>query len=681
MSAMRNLGSIIASALLLAIAPLALAQDDGSVDPPDRVMRLAYQSGDVEFAAAGESDWGNASVNRPLTTGDQIETGDDGRVALELGSASVRVDSNSAFDLLDLEDNIAQFSLQQGTLNMSVRDMDSGETYEVDTPTIAFVANAPGIYRVDDAPNGDGSMVTVFSGSGTIYGENGVNMPAEAGHSYRIDNPQLADIDDSGIPAADDFDRFCSERDERYARSESSQYVPDDMVGYNDLDGYGEWDNSSDYGNVWYPTRVANDWAPYRDGRWEWINPWGWTWVDNAPWGFAPSHYGRWAYISHRWGWIPGGSSHGHDRHHGHSVYAPALVAFIGGSGFSIGIGGDQPVGWFPLGPRDVYQPPYRVSRNYFSNVNAGHFDRTHLDNAFKNYNANRPDPAIIYNNRSVPGAVTVVPRNVFIGARPVASAALRIDQQDLARANIEPALRIMPNAASREPRTGVMPARGADNRFVRPNVVRHPPPAAVAPISGRVHVSEDQGGTPLVPSQMHDLRPANGNDARQAPVRGVITAPHGDAGDAPARNAYPVRRTLPYDAKVQDAPATGDARSERFTRPRASVVQAPAMQANPQTTNDDVQRIAPQQQRLQQRAPRQQAQVVPVPAPMPQAREQPRPIRAPVQRREPPMQETPRVQPVQQQHAREAAQEARRQEARDKAEQKKKDEQDQQEH
>jgi hypothetical protein len=24
------------------------------------------------------------------------------------------------------------------------------------------------------------------------------------------------------------------------------------------------------------------------------MSPWGWTWVDNAPWGFAPFHYGRW---------------------------------------------------------------------------------------------------------------------------------------------------------------------------------------------------------------------------------------------------------------------------------------------------------------------------------------------------------------------------------------------------
>mgnify|MGYP001552124925 CR=1 FL=1 len=644
MSAAQNLGSAIASALLLAIAPLASAQDSASGDPPDRVMRLAYQSGDVEFAAAGEDDWGSVDVNRPLTTGDQLETGDDGRAALELGDASVRIDGNSAFDLLDLEDDIAQFDLPQGTLNMSVRDMDSGESYEVDTPTIAFVADEPGIYRIDVAPDGDGSMVTVFSGSGTIYGEDGVNMPAEAGHSYRIGDSRLSDVTDGNLPAPDDFDRFCSARDERHARSESAEHVSDDMIGYDDLDGYGEWDSSSDDGDVWYPTQVPSDWAPYRDGRWEWIDPWGWTWVDHAPWGFAPSHYGRWAYIGHRWGWIPGGRWHG--RHHGHSVYAPALVAFIGGSGFSIGIGGDQPVGWFPLGPRDVYQPPYRVSRDYFTSVNAGRFEPARVDNAFRTYSAHRQDPAIVYGNRNVQGAVTVVPRNVFTGARPVASATLRISQQDLAKANVEPLPRITPNAASLGVRAGATIAHGSGRQFARPIMARHVPPAATVPFSERVHAIAGQGGAPLAPAQLHE---AHANGAQPAHV--VIAAPHGDAANA------------------------------RVARPRADRAQAPTMPAgNRQTTNGNAS-DAPSRPRMQQRMPRQQtAAVAPTPSTMPRAREQPRPIRAPMQPHDAQMQATPRVQPVPQPHPREAVP-ARQQETRDKAEQRRKDVQDQQQH
>jgi len=40
----------------------------------------------------------------------------------------------------------------------------------------------------------------------------------------------------------------------------------------------------------------SRDWAPYREGHWAWIEPWGWTWVDDASFGFVTSHYGRWAF-------------------------------------------------------------------------------------------------------------------------------------------------------------------------------------------------------------------------------------------------------------------------------------------------------------------------------------------------------------------------------------------------
>src|SRR2546429_1728856 len=37
--------------------------------------------------------------------------------------------------------------------------------------------------------------------------------------------------------------------------------------------------------------------SPYSNGYWNWVAPWGWTWIDYAPWGFAPFHYGRWAFV------------------------------------------------------------------------------------------------------------------------------------------------------------------------------------------------------------------------------------------------------------------------------------------------------------------------------------------------------------------------------------------------
>jgi hypothetical protein len=81
------------------------------------------------------------------------------------------------------------------------------------------------------------------------------------------------------------------------------------MTGFEELDLYGSWDTVPDCGAVWYPSSVPAEWAPCRDGQWVWVEPWGWTWVDAGLWGFAPLHYGPWARIDDRWGWVPGTKS------------------------------------------------------------------------------------------------------------------------------------------------------------------------------------------------------------------------------------------------------------------------------------------------------------------------------------------------------------------------------------
>ena len=599
MLATRLLSSAITTAILLAYAPHASAQ---AADPPDRVARLAYQTGDVQFAASGEDNWGSADVNRPLVTGDRLETGRDGRAALELGQASVRIKDDSAFNLLELDSDVAQFELSQGTLNMRVRRIDDGQTYEVDTPTVAFVAERAGSYRVDIAPDHTGSMVTVFAGSGTVYGENGVSKQVTAGHSYRIDDSRLASVTVHGIPAPDAFDRFNASRDGRYERSISRRYVSEDVIGYEDLDGYGDWSTSADYGEVWYPTRVARNWAPYQDGHWAWVDPWGWTWVDNAPWGFAPSHYGRWAYIGNRWGWLP-------CRSRERSIYAPALVAFVGGSHFSIGIniGGGEPVGWFPLGPQDVYQPPYQVTRNYFTNINVTNVrvvnNTTIINNTYNNYITNSPGSSINYNNRNVPGAVTVVPRNVFTGARPVAGAAMKINPKDLAQAQVTPILRVAPNAGSLGVRPGSRPAGVPVQRFEGgPIFAHHSPPATAAPFAERIKLIGNQGGAPLASEQLNTLRQSHATQAH-APPRVVMAAPGGGAINPPAHhenrlpaNAAPGatvpalhgnQGTMRAAATGEPPMRTGELPSARFAHPRAGG-QAPTNQpANPLTPSD----------------------------------------------------------------------------------------------
>ena len=58
--------------LLIAVSAFLAAQ----TDPPGRVGRLSYSDGPVSFQPAGVTDWVDADVNRPLTTGDQVWVGD-----------------------------------------------------------------------------------------------------------------------------------------------------------------------------------------------------------------------------------------------------------------------------------------------------------------------------------------------------------------------------------------------------------------------------------------------------------------------------------------------------------------------------------------------------------------------------------------------------------------------------
>ena len=566
---------------------------DNSDQAPGRVARLAYLSGQVQFAPAGESDWGSVEVNRPMVIGDRLLTGGDGRAVLELGDASVRIDNDSAFDFLNLAQDNVQIELSQGTLNMAVRQLAQSANFEVDTPTVAFVASTPGIYRIDDDPSGAGSMVTVFQGSGIVYGENGVSRQVAAGMSYRFNDSTLASVDVNAVPQPDDFDRFCEARDANYNRyaQQDQQYVPPDMIGSDDLDQYGQWNDVPEYGNVWYPASVPAGWAPYRYGHWAWIDPWGWTWVDDEPWGFAPFHYGRWAYIGNRWGWMPGQVDV-------RPEYAPALVAFIGGAGFSLSasFGGGGPVGWFPLGPRDVYVPWFRASRNYFTNVNVTNIrnvyvNKTVINNFYTDYHAGRVPPrgGRDYAYRSMPGAVTAVPRSVFTGARPVRPAALKLDRTQLARTEVALRPGVNPDRNSlglRHP-TARPTTIGGREPFARPVIARHQPPPRPVDFATRQKVIANQQGQPLTATQMQGLRksrPAPANDhvklvpaiAGAAAGAAAIGAMRRTAPPRPAESAARTQPTRPVVAPRAGEPPAPRAGSTEPFKNTAHPIQAP---------------------------------------------------------------------------------------------------------
>jgi hypothetical protein len=482
---------------LFAIAAPSFADDD----PPGRVARLSFMRGDVSFAPAGDDDWVQASINRPLGTGDKLYTDNGGRVELEIGAATLRLDQQSSFDVLNLDDTFAQTELTSGTMNLHVRRVFEGQSYEVDTPTLAFVVTQPGDFRIDIAPDGTSTMITVFNGSGDVYGENNASYSVREGDSYRFHDASLQDYEVLDIPRGDEFDGWVDSRNQRYQSAVSRQYVDDDVIGYADLDDYGGWDNTPDYGQVWYPTQVDAGWAPYRSGHWAWIDPWGWSWVDNAAWGFAPFHYGRWVYTGNRWGWCPG-------PRHVRAIYAPALVAFVGGGGFGINVA-SGPVGWFPLGPRDVYVPWYHASRGYFTNVNVRNttiINNTYITNVYNDYSRGRPITGVNYAYRN-DRALTAVSRETFVGARPVNAGRVEIGAAQLRGANVVSRVGIAPDRSSfvsaNAARARAVPTAQTLDRRV---IARTAPPPRPASVATRIAAIQRNDAQPLPTAQLRQI-------------------------------------------------------------------------------------------------------------------------------------------------------------------------------
>ena len=300
------------------------------IDPPSRVARLAYTAGVVNFSAAGDANWVSATVNRPVAIGDRLRTDGNARAEIQLGGAAVRLNGQTSASVVNLDDQMAQLQLSQGTLNLRVRQMARDQVFEVDTPNLVFLVRQPGEYRVTVDPDGQVTTLIVRSGQGEARGLGG-SFVIDARQTYRFAGTDLRRYQLIDTPWLDEFDRWAMDRDRLLDNSVSARYVSPDVLGYQDLDAHGTWQVDASYGNVWYPNRVAVGWAPYREGHWALVQPWGWTWIDDASWGFAVSHYGRWAQLGGRWAWVPGPNQ-------GRVVYAPALVAFVGGNNFQLSI-------------------------------------------------------------------------------------------------------------------------------------------------------------------------------------------------------------------------------------------------------------------------------------------------------------------------------------------------------
>lgn len=454
------------SGLAATLALSCATAQEPVVDPPDRVGRLSLIEGDVSLAPAQSEEWADAVLNRPLTTGDKLWVEENGRAELQVDSSTIHLDHGTGFSFIELDDDVMQMSLTDGAATIRVRRLGERETIQVETPNATITLRDPGEYHFEVDVESDRTVVKARSGEAEIVGKL-KSYVVRANEAAVLTGLEDLHATINPIAPRTAFEAWANDRDRERNESNSSRYVSENVVGYEELDDNGEWVHEPEYGHVWRPTYVVHDWAPYRYGRWLFVRPWGWTWVDDARWGFAPFHYGRWAYLRHRWCWVPG-------PRHVRAVYAPAHVGWIGSPSLSVSVSFGSGIGWYPLGPHEVYRPWYRHTPRYIRHVNVSNtiiVNNTHITNIYNGRHRPRD-----FHHRRNEHAVTVVQRDQFVGGRSLGGHRLRVDERELRQwrddarpssiedarpSSIEP---VRQSILAGEPRRGGHPARTARN-------------------------------------------------------------------------------------------------------------------------------------------------------------------------------------------------------------------------
>jgi hypothetical protein len=594
---------------VIAIAGTAGAQNQG--DPPARVGRLAYEEGTVSFHDGQDNNWTAASVNDALTTGDSLWTEPNARGEVSVAGSRVRLDQSTQLDMLKIDDSQTRLQLDKGRL-----DMDTSQPYEVVTPRGTVKLEAQGDYYVESGTTSDPTRLGVRSGAAQITGANGQVLAVRAGEIGEItgdaQSPQLRTIQSAPPP----MPQYWAQRDQQISY-DAPQYLSADVVGYEDMQAYGAWSNDPDYGQVWSPNNVPDGWQPYSTGEWAYSDPYGWTWVDEQPWGFAPYHYGRWANRNNRWYWVP-------PERRDHAVYAPALVAFVGGAalGAAIGNAGAGPVGWFPLGPREAYVPPYSHDRAYYDRLNTNaHVDRAAMDDRWQHAERHEALTANDPNDRMANRRfTTVVPAAAFVGSQKVERSAIKVSADKLASAPV--------SAVSAPP----APAQGnephANTRFEgvqalgRPTPAQHPqgqhaPGPAIA-----AHAQQPNAAQPNHPAEPNN-RPAEATRVepnRAEPNRAEPARP-GEAPRPPEAQAHQAEG--PQAAHPGEAPRPAQPAAHQAEHPEAQHQAAePPRPAETHAAPPLVQHAEPQhvQAPVQHAAPPSQEAHAPAPPPHPAA-------------------------------------------------------------
>jgi hypothetical protein len=315
------------------------AANDRTKQGPVRMARFSVVSGNITWRTDETAEWTPATINLPIQQGAQIRVPQGGRADIQFDDGSELRLGSGALATLKLLYSDAQGEFTQITLNdglATMRARHDVSVYQIDTPIVSVKLKGQSQVRVGVD---SGAEIAAQQGSATVEGAQGKITLSEGNYLDLVngDSP----FKPHTIPPADSWDRWNTDRNRALdAKTQTQSHVPPNIgqVAGN-LDQYGTWREDPKYGWVWAPRVDSPDWRPYHDGRWVWVDPYGWTWVGDEAWGWAPYHYGTWVDEPYGWAWCPGPV---------YQYWSPAVVDFsyYGGN-----------VCWAPLCPWEVHYP------------------------------------------------------------------------------------------------------------------------------------------------------------------------------------------------------------------------------------------------------------------------------------------------------------------------------------
>lgn len=542
-------------------------------------LRLSYVEGNVSFQRPGVADWTPARINAPLAVGDALYVASGANLEIQAGQrAFIRAGGQTYLSLGNQEPDFVQFRVTGGRISADLRSLPPGETLEFDAPNAVFTVNDPGYYRIE-VSDGRSQLITRRGGRAVVTlgdGKSADIMPSEEVVVQGADSPT---IETYVAPEPDAWDSWNLARTDRQIDSISNRYMPPGVYGGDALDHDGDWRVVPDYGEVWVPDSVPPDWAPYSAGSWLWDPSYHWTWVDDMPWGWAPFHYGRWVFLNGLWAWAPGPVG-------AYSVYAPALVAFLGGavavdSLFWISLSWGEPlVPWW--GPAGFVGVPWW----------GGWRGPRIVNNVVNITNIN------VFRNARAPHAVIGMPIHRF-GHEAVKPATL-VHADPARLAPFSGALPMKPERALASPQPGMrgLPPEAMRSRPVIATRALHP--LAAETLVGKAQAPQPETGRSAVQRLVSPPRREGAHNLSRPPF-GMQQAQERPRPEAPPRfgEAHPVRpslerglgRSVPEAPHIRAAPEP----RERPVSPPAVRMQMPPPAASRMLPGEPANRLFPE--------------------------------------------------------------------------------------